>query len=483
MTKEYGIHGYDLHRALSTVPSLGCVFAFIYLLVFQATSFSYPNDAALSIHVLQVLVLVFSATMSFVFCLVARTRDWLSKAFGPLLTALIPAFLLLSCWLLSMICELIIENGIHLRYACWFVIGLALPIQLYCSIQPFGSLEQRSVPFVIGSANLFGAVIYYSVTTLGFYEGIPILAVLSGWSASFSNSERWVNKTASKDMERGSDPRSSMPVYPRSFRIAVVLYAMVFGTMIPQIVMFNGEGWLAQSTIAIISASVIICIYSILRHGAVNDIRKGSPQRAIAAFVIVGYLPLAIFGPSAAWFCCLFFTWTFSLYLIVDLSSRVMMRVSDIENTKVLAVRHQSLMMFGLAIGVVVETAVSLVSVVGYVNIVSFVALGLTVVLVLIIALTPSPDLLQERPLPEQTDESQRWNKACDSVVQHYKLTRREAEVLHLLAKRASTKAIQEKLVISPHTVESHVHNIYKKLNVNSKDETIALIESFLDSQ
>lgn len=48
-------------------------------------------------------------------------------------------------------------------------------------------------------------------------------------------------------------------------------------------------------------------------------------------------------------------------------------------------------------------------------------------------------------------------------------LTRRETQVLHLLAKGYSNTQIASRLEISPHTVKSHVINIFNKLGVNDR--------------
>ncbi len=53
-------------------------------------------------------------------------------------------------------------------------------------------------------------------------------------------------------------------------------------------------------------------------------------------------------------------------------------------------------------------------------------------------------------------------------------LTRREVEVLRLLAAGASNRTIAEQLVISEGTVKSHVHHIFGKLNVRSRTEAAA---------
>lgn len=54
-------------------------------------------------------------------------------------------------------------------------------------------------------------------------------------------------------------------------------------------------------------------------------------------------------------------------------------------------------------------------------------------------------------------------------------LTVREIEVLRLLASGTSTKAIAEKLCISPSTVKNHTQNILAKLKVHSRLEAVAL--------
>ena len=53
-------------------------------------------------------------------------------------------------------------------------------------------------------------------------------------------------------------------------------------------------------------------------------------------------------------------------------------------------------------------------------------------------------------------------------------LTRREAEILTLLAKGATNRAIAEKLDISLITVKSHITKLLRKLNVSSRTQAVA---------
>lgn len=48
-------------------------------------------------------------------------------------------------------------------------------------------------------------------------------------------------------------------------------------------------------------------------------------------------------------------------------------------------------------------------------------------------------------------------------------LTRREREVLEMVAAGATNEEIADRLCISPHTVKTHVYNIYKKIDVPNR--------------
>ena len=71
-----------------------------------------------------------------------------------------------------------------------------------------------------------------------------------------------------------------------------------------------------------------------------------------------------------------------------------------------------------------------------------------------------------------------RFMRRCDQVADTYLLSRRETDVLYLLAKGRNVGYIKEKLYISEGTAKTHVHHVYKKLNVHSQQELMALIDS-----
>lgn len=75
----------------------------------------------------------------------------------------------------------------------------------------------------------------------------------------------------------------------------------------------------------------------------------------------------------------------------------------------------------------------------------------------------------------ECADQEQRTTMEVD-LCQRYGLTARESEVFHLLAQGLNRLAIARELVISDDTVRTHMRNIYRKLDVHSQQQLIALV-------
>lgn len=61
----------------------------------------------------------------------------------------------------------------------------------------------------------------------------------------------------------------------------------------------------------------------------------------------------------------------------------------------------------------------------------------------------------------------------------HESLTKREKEILALLATGLDNSAIAGQLVLTKRTVQNHISNIYGKLGVNSRTEALLLAQQF----
>lgn len=94
--------------------------------------------------------------------------------------------------------------------------------------------------------------------------------------------------------------------------------------------------------------------------------------------------------------------------------------------------------------------------------------------------------LLNERTLnqfmwgnAEATDAPREMSAdPVDAITRKHGLTQRESEILALLVKGRSVPFIEEELVISGNTVNSHIKHIYQKCNVHSRQELLTLVES-----
>lgn len=76
----------------------------------------------------------------------------------------------------------------------------------------------------------------------------------------------------------------------------------------------------------------------------------------------------------------------------------------------------------------------------------------------------------------EPTRKNRPWKRACKAVCDQAGLSPRERDIFELLSTGYTAEAIADILSISPNTVRTHVHNIYGKLEIHSRQELIDMI-------
>lgn len=82
-------------------------------------------------------------------------------------------------------------------------------------------------------------------------------------------------------------------------------------------------------------------------------------------------------------------------------------------------------------------------------------------------------DIAQPKPAPLDDLPAK-----CEHIAKVGKLTKREAEVLTLIARGRSTPRIQEELHVSANTVNTHTSHIYQKLGIHSRQELLDLVDT-----
>ena len=82
-------------------------------------------------------------------------------------------------------------------------------------------------------------------------------------------------------------------------------------------------------------------------------------------------------------------------------------------------------------------------------------------------------------PTGAADDEARRsrFRERCEIVANTYLLSRRENEVMYYLARGYKSTFIQQQLYISEGTAKTHIHHIYRKLNIHSQQDLIRLID------
>lgn len=102
----------------------------------------------------------------------------------------------------------------------------------------------------------------------------------------------------------------------------------------------------------------------------------------------------------------------------------------------------------------------------------------------------PHEDAQESVDLPkdEASDEERakvrgRFRTQCEEIANRYLLSRRETEVMFLLAKGHNAAFIQEKLCISKSTAKTHISHIYRKLDIHNQQELLAMVDAARSDQ
>lgn len=100
----------------------------------------------------------------------------------------------------------------------------------------------------------------------------------------------------------------------------------------------------------------------------------------------------------------------------------------------------------------------------------------------------PSPEIDESMEEHKQSDENEstrrngRFKSQCEIIADRYLLSRRETEVMFLLAKGYNAALIQEKLCISKSTAKTHIGHIYRKLDIHNQQELLRMVADMEDN-
>ena len=94
----------------------------------------------------------------------------------------------------------------------------------------------------------------------------------------------------------------------------------------------------------------------------------------------------------------------------------------------------------------------------------------------------PAPVTEEPEQTPQDAEEGRRakgrFHSQCEAIADRYLLSRRETEVMFLLAKGHNAAFIQDQLCISKSTAKTHINHIYRKLDIHTQQELLNMVEA-----
>lgn len=407
---------------------------------------------------------------AFAMMLVAYAKHDLIAAEGP---DPIPAFAVVLCLFMGAT-NLVVQAGVGVpfvvRAIAWALAGCGFSLILLEWPKVFMVAWRKDVGMFLAAGGLLGGVVYlFAVNLRPPYDGIALmlLPLLSVAVLRYVVSHIVSGGQGSEKAGEGT----------RLFLLTgftVLLFGLLFGIGLYEVA--SHLAWVnpALVTLAVaVGAGVHVALALLVKH----YISFGTAEKMSLLLCAAGFLAMALTGDAAKAACGLFVVavWT---YLDFANMSALMGFASGHASPFWRISRGQFVMVGGIGIGwagcLAVDTWFPQAQ-----PFVPFFGLGVVLVLAMIAVLKPFQDnAFADKNADGEVAEGGFFTQRCQKVAAGYKLSEREGEVLHYLAKGRNAQFISEQLNISAYTVKTHVYHIYQKMGVNSQQELITIVDS-----
>lgn len=280
--------------------------------------------------------------------------------------------------------------------------------------------------------------------------------------------------------------KESLARHRLSFPIDTIntVYCVVFGLAMQRLFLVESSLFVFMGASLAIIAGAVLMIPFLGKN--TSKMMHGKVQQFLFPFLVLGLLPMPFVPEPLQVVCILILLACFVCLTIVCTDSLIcLVKRYDVASFYLIG-RGMGPILTGVVIGYCIGVAVSQSHLFDS-PLLPLISLGLAVLLSLIVTFVKfDKDYLAEEDslLAAQSDAEHAQQKGtgnfkarCALVAEEAGLSSRQVEVFLMLAKGHRNVYIQEKLCISSHTVKAHVYNIYKKLEINSREELIQLIE------
>lgn len=154
-------------------------------------------------------------------------------------------------------------------------------------------------------------------------------------------------------------------------------------------------------------------------------------------------------------------------------------RETNLSSVVVLGIFFVLIEMLSAFLSYVIVPAIPEVFGVSFSSYANLLSIGMALMLIVASFLAISPKRHTSTVDSTVVPDSVRWETACHTISDHFGLTKREAEVMSLIAKGHSKSKIAGMLYVSSGTVQSHTKNIYRKLNIHSRQGLIDMVDAY----
>lgn len=388
----------------------------------------------------------------------------------------------------------------------WAMSAIAMGALYLLWIWLFSGTRTRALCMYLSGSMLLGACITLllcNVPTLLAVLATALLPMVSGICVLRSNMRKDEIEN-SESVEDSSEPiiednrsfSSIIKTLPWRILIIILIYALIDNALIAPIETRRGAGLENQNWILILASAIVGLVFFVLswfttkRSPFVRIFKVTLPIIAIS-LIIFPFAHNISFDLAAFIGILAYETFVLTSWIVVSLSARY-------NSTSIFAafIFARISLDIGALLGMSGSAYMTMFNL--YRDKDLFTVLCLTSVIVIVfIAITPlngrnSP--LFEHPeneggrnslsgmessgaLVQIPSSEEIFQAKANRIIERYRLTPREAEVFIFLAKGRSNKLIQERLVISPHTVDSHITHIYRKCGVHSRQEIMDFLE------
>lgn len=291
-----------------------------------------------------------------------------------------------------------------------------------------------------------------------------------------------------------------------------VVYGIVFGLGAGSITQIQGDATLFVG-IAAFTALGALAAYGFMRRFA-GRIEQSNMLKMVFPFLVIALVPMSLMSDTVYALCNLLLLGAYVFLLLASIAFELQTAHARRASHLFFIGTSQTALSAGLAIGCTLGLFASITGAVDY-SVLSGIALGLVVLLAALVTFAPIEPLAATQTAstaangsesesaavgdeghgseagephePEHEHEHEHepghWKACCAALAERYALSPRETEVFFYLAKGRGIEHIQNKLFISSHTVKTHTYNIYRKMNVGSREELLDIIEEEKCSQ